>query len=246
MQGGQWQVLYLARGLRERGHEVAARAKGELAERLAAEGFPRRLRGKADVIHAHDARAHTEAWLRGWQPLVVSRRVAFPAGSGWLSRRKYGAAQRYIAVSEYVRRVLGREARVVYDGVPELTRRAEDTGVVIYDKRRGGRLDVERLGGARIFVYLTAMEGLGSAALLAMSAGIPVVASRVGGLPEAVVDGETGLLVDDDGEAAITRLLGDEQLAARLGRAGRERYRAMFTVDRMVEATLAVYREVVG
>jgi glycosyltransferase involved in cell wall biosynthesis len=79
-----------------------------------------------------------------------------------------------------------------------------------------------------------------------MSAGIPVVASRVGGLPEAVVDGETGLLVDDDGEAAITRLLGDEQLAARLGRAGRERYRAMFTVDRMVEATLAVYREVVG
>lgn len=246
MQGGQWQVLYLLRGLRERGHEVALEARGELAAIAGSERFPRRLAGRPDIIHAHDARAHTQAWLRRLQPLVVSRRVAFPIGRGVFSRCKYAAARHYVAISQCVRQQLPWPATVVYDGVPALERPAESTGVVIYDKRRGDRLDLERLGGAQIFVYLTAMDGLGSAALLAMSAGIPVVASRAGGLPEAVVHEETGLLVDDDGRAAVERLTADPELARRLGQAGRQRYLRMFTVDHMVEGTLAVYREVLG
>ena len=53
------------------------------------------------------------------------------------------------------------------------------------------------LRDAAMLVYLTASEGLGSGALLAMSAGVPVIASRVGGLPEIVRHRETGLLVEE-------------------------------------------------
>jgi hypothetical protein len=243
MQGGQWQVLYLLRGLRERGHEVALQARGELAARAQAEGFPQRMSARPDIVHAHDARAHTQAWLKRLHPLVVSRRVAFPIQQGPLSRCKYAAAQRYIAISQCVRAQLQWPATVVYDGVPVLERSPQDTGVVVYDKRRGDRLNLETLRGARIFVYLTAMDGLGSAALLAMSAGIPVVASRIGGLPEAVVHEQTGLLVEDDGQSAVERLLADPAWARQLGDAGRQRYLQLFTVDQMVEGTLAAYRE---
>jgi len=246
MQGGQWQVLYLLRGLRERGHEVVLQARGELAARAQDEGFPQQLTGPPDIVHAHDARAHTQAWLKRLRPLVVSRRVAFPIGQGPFSRCKYAAPQRYIAISQCVRRQLHWPVSVVYDGVPPLERSGLDTGVVVYDKRRGGRLDLEALRGARIFVYLTAMDGLGSAALLAMSAGIPVVASRAGGLPEAVLDEQTGLLVDDDGRSAVERLLADPALARQLGEAGRQRYLRMFTVGHMVEGTLAAYKEVLA
>ena len=85
--------------------------------------------------------------------------------------------------------------------------------------------DLERdLPGAAVFVYITHSEGLGSGALLAMSAGVPVVASRVGGLPEIVRHRENGLLVENRAEAiaaAIRELLEDPPLARRLALAGR-------------------------
>ena len=249
MQGGQWQVLYLVRGLRERGHTVSLICRGELAERAQAEGIPLGTIGKPDIVHAHDARAHTQAWLRRKRPLVVSRRVAFPVKTSVLSRWKYASATRYIAISECVRKQLSWPATVVYDGVPAIETAAGAGEVLVYDKRRGDRLDTEALRRARVFVYLSDMDGLGSAALLAMSAGIPVIASKVGGLPEAVVHGETGLLVDNSEAAiqnAIDRLSTDTEFAAQLGRNGQRRYQQLFTVDRMVEGTLRVYEEVLG
>jgi glycosyltransferase involved in cell wall biosynthesis len=79
-----------------------------------------------------------------------------------------------------------------------------------------------------------------------MAAGLPVIASRVGGLPEAVVDGATGLLVPPADvpalAAAIARLAADRALACRLGAAGRARVRERFTMAGMAAATLAVYR----
>lgn len=242
-------MLYLLRGLRDRGHTVSLICRGELAERARAEGIPLGAMEKPDLVHAHDARAHTQAWLRRRRPLVVSRRVAFPVKTGVLSRWKYAAAARYIAISEYVRKQLSWPASVVYDGVPPLESLPGADEVLVYDKRRGDRLDIEALERARAFVYLSEMDGLGSAALLAMSAAIPVIASKVGGLPEVVVHGETGLLVDNS-EAAIRmpddRLSADREYAARLGRNGRLRYEQLFTVDHMVEATLRVYEEVLG
>lgn len=88
-------------------------------------------------------------------------------------------------------------------------------------------------------------EGLGVAALEAMAAGRPVVASRVGGLGEAVVDGETGVLVPPGDPAtlaiALARLARDAPLRARLGDAGRARVAARYTSARMAEGTLACY-----
>jgi glycosyltransferase involved in cell wall biosynthesis len=82
-----------------------------------------------------------------------------------------------------------------------------------------------------------------------MSAGVPVVASRVGGLPEAVVDGSTGLLVapGDAGElaAAIDRLMSDGALRQRLGAAGRERV-PQFTAPAVVPRFEAAYIQAQG
>jgi glycosyltransferase involved in cell wall biosynthesis len=86
-------------------------------------------------------------------------------------------------------------------------------------------------------------ESFGLMALDAMRAGKPVVASRVGGLPEVVADGETGLLVPVGDAAAtaaaIERLLADPAAARRMGEAGRRRAEALFSSARMA----AEYRE---
>jgi len=83
--------------------------------------------------------------------------------------------------------------------------------------------DLERdLPGASMFLYITYSEGLGSGILLAMSAGVPVVASRIGGIPEIIEDGESGLLVANtavDIAAAILRLR-DREYAERVAERG--------------------------
>jgi glycosyltransferase involved in cell wall biosynthesis len=88
-------------------------------------------------------------------------------------------------------------------------------------------------------------EGYGVVARQAMAYGRPVVATGVGGLAEAVVDGETGLVVPPSNpaalRAALERLLGDAELRDRLGAAGRDRARELFGVDAAARATLAAY-----
>jgi glycosyltransferase involved in cell wall biosynthesis len=89
-------------------------------------------------------------------------------------------------------------------------------------------------------------EGFGVACLEAMAHGRPVVATRVGGLRDLVVDGETGLVVPPrDPEAlrlALERLLADPSLRRRLGSAGRRRAQEGFSWDVVTEATVAAYR----
>jgi glycosyltransferase involved in cell wall biosynthesis len=96
-----------------------------------------------------------------------------------------------------------------------------------------------------LFVMSSVTEGLGSAILEAMACTRAVVASRTGGIPEAVQDGVTGLLVpprDEEALAgAIVELLGDSDRRSRFGQAGRDRVAADFSVDALVERTAAVY-----
>ena len=91
-------------------------------------------------------------------------------------------------------------------------------------------------------------EGLGTSLLDAMAAGKPIVATRTGGIPEVVVDGETGILVpprDHDALAdAMVRLLNDADLRRGMGEAGRARARALFSTERMVQNTLNVYQRI--
>ena len=93
-------------------------------------------------------------------------------------------------------------------------------------------------------------EGFGVACLEAMAHGRPVVATRVGGLLDLVVDGETGIVVPPRDPAALRsaleRLLADPDLRHRLGMAGRDRARAHFSWEKVTDATLAAYAEAVG
>ena len=110
----------------------------------------------------------------------------------------------------------------------------------------GARDDVPGLlAGFTVFALPTRFEGLCLAVVEAQAAGLPVVATPVGGIRETVVPGETGLLVPvDDASAladAITVLLDDPGLAARLAAEGRRRAFERFSLERMVERTAALY-----
>ena len=99
-----------------------------------------------------------------------------------------------------------------------------------------------------IFVLPSVSEGLGLAAIEAMAAGRPVVATRVGGIPEAVRDGVDGLLVPPrDPEAlarAIVTLARDEGLRRRMGEAGRRRAREEFSVEEAARRYEEFYLEI--
>jgi len=115
----------------------------------------------------------------------------------------------------------------------------------------GFRTDVLSLVKAfDVFVMSSVTEGLGTSLLDAMAAARPIVATRAGGIPEVVADGETGLLVPvrDSAQlaAAIVRLLKDPGLRNRLGAAGLARVRAHFSVERMVGQTLELYERLAG
>lgn len=115
----------------------------------------------------------------------------------------------------------------------------------------GFRNDLPRwLGALDLLVHPASMEGLGVSLLQASAAGVPVLASRAGGIPEAVADGVTGLLVPPgDGPAltqALARLLADAPLRRRLGAAGASYVAAEFTAPRMAAGNRAVYRLLLG
>jgi glycosyltransferase involved in cell wall biosynthesis len=100
---------------------------------------------------------------------------------------------------------------------------------------------------ADVFAHTSRWEGFGIVLLEAMLSSLPVVATRVSAVPEIVVDGETGLLADpgdaDAVAAALASLLADAERRRALGSAGRERARTEFSVARMADATVEVYRE---
>lgn len=111
----------------------------------------------------------------------------------------------------------------------------------------GFRDDLEHvLPGIDLLVHPAEREGLGAAVLETMSCGVAVVATAAGGVVDAVTDGVNGLLVprgDAAGLArAVGRLVADDALRKRLGRAGRIRVMSDFTVSRMTEAYLELYR----
>jgi L-malate glycosyltransferase len=105
------------------------------------------------------------------------------------------------------------------------------------------------MAGLDIMLHPSSAEGLGTAVIDAMSLGVPPIAFRVGGLPELIEDGRSGLLVpagDIDAFAAATdRLVSDETLRAALAGAGPDRA-SQFGVDRMVRGTQAVYDSVLA
>lgn len=108
--------------------------------------------------------------------------------------------------------------------------------------------DARRLYGAfDIFAHASESEGSSNAVLEAAAAALPIVATRAGGTGEAIVDGESGLLVPVNDNvalsAALLRVAQDPDLGARLGAAARKRVATVFGMERMVAEFAALYEE---
>jgi glycosyltransferase involved in cell wall biosynthesis len=132
-----------------------------------------------------------------------------------------------------------------------LESRATETALEGRVNLLGRRKDLpDLLAACDLFVMPSRAEGLGIAALEAMSVGRAVVASRVGGLAELVVDGQTGRLVPPDDPAALANAIGelcaDSQRRERYGGAGPARVAAGFLPHQMVDAYEDLYREVLA
>lgn len=113
----------------------------------------------------------------------------------------------------------------------------------------GARNDVPKLlARCQLFILASRWEGLPLSILEAMRARLPVIASDVGGVGEAVEDGKTGFVVPPGDVGALRSrlalLLSRPELRVRMGEAGRRRYEANFTFDQMFERTLGVYTDI--
>lgn len=348
--GGQQQVLYLHEGLRalDVDSRIVCRRGSALHERVRDAGLPhyaldhmgahdvaaartlsRLVRLEGGILHAHTSHAHDLAlWahrLGANCPVVVSRRVDFPVGRGFVSARKYRSRRvaRYVAISSAVEHELlagGVDAaRIVripsgidfrrFDGLepdhawkaslglapgellfgsvaalaphkdqPTLLeafarfRSAGGAGrlVILGEGELRDALEAQRarlglddavllpgfvddvlpkLAAFDVFVLTSRTEGLGTSILDAMATARPVLATRAGGIVDAVQDDATGRLADVgdvEGVAAqLTALQRSASLRQRLGHAARESVRA-FDVVRTVERTRDLYHELAG
>jgi glycosyltransferase involved in cell wall biosynthesis len=106
------------------------------------------------------------------------------------------------------------------------------------------------IADARVVVSFSRQENSPTILAQAMAAGKPVVASRVGGVPELVDDDETGFLVESCDEATfadrMVKLLVDQELSLRLGRRANEAATKRFTAAAVAEQTVAAYRTALG
>ncbi|MBA2279885.1 MAG: glycosyltransferase family 4 protein [Acidimicrobiia bacterium] len=187
------------------------------------------------------------------------------------ARRGLGLDDRASPVVLYVARLVPtKNVALLIDAAAELRRRSVDCCVVVVASgsqrdELQRRIDAEGLAGrvalagsrtgrdlvdayhaADVFCSTSDYEGFGLAVVEAMAAGLPVVATRVGGVTDLVVDEETGFLVPA-GDAVrvadrIGALLADPGLRARLGAAGRRRAVARFDVEQLVTGCAALYR----
>ena len=132
----------------------------------------------------------------------------------------------------------------------ELERLAADLGVLGKCIFAGFRDDVpDLLSAADIAVQPSLSEGLGTSVLEACAAGLPVIASRTGGIPDIIRDSETGLLVEPgshaDLAAAMIQCASDPSMRLRIGAAARARVSVEFARERLIQRTLALYAEFV-
>jgi hypothetical protein len=237
-----------------------------------------RLSYKHDMVHAHDAHSHTWAALVCSRPFVVSRRVAFPVSRSPLSKWKYRRPARFLAVSKFVASQLRAagvpqaKIDIVYDSVeaPERMQSWSPEAPVValasLDPKKGRDLierasEIARIpitfssdlptdfAHASAFVYISRSEGFGSAALLAMSAGVPVIASHVGGMAEVFENGVSGVAVDNDPAAiasAMQSIRANPAFARSLIEQARHRVEQVFNPSKFLENTLASYRRASG
>jgi glycosyltransferase involved in cell wall biosynthesis len=185
---------------------------------------------------------HAEYWLPHGAPVV--------ANVGALVAHK-GQKHLVDAMSRVIRDVPDTHAIIFGEGELRgaLEKQIKDRGLDKHVILAGFREDVLQLvKSVDLFVMSSITEGLGSTVLDAMAMKLAVVGTRAGGIPEAVVPGETGLLVTPGDPkalaAGIVRLLKTPALRREMGETGYRRVEERFGVNRLVEGTLEVYKKV--
>jgi glycosyltransferase involved in cell wall biosynthesis len=188
---------------------------------------------------------------------------------GWL-HREFGLPDDHAVLAMVAQFIPRKGHRVLLDALPSVWETHPRTSVLLFGQgpehsaiaaevaRRGWQARV-RLPGFRddldlvlpcvdALVHPAAMEGLGVSLLQAAACGVPIVATRAGGIPEVVVDGRNGALVEPGDAvalgAALVRLLGAPELRRCYGEAGRALALERFSLDAMVAGNRAVYHAV--
>jgi L-malate glycosyltransferase len=195
------------------------------------------------VKAAPAAELHKELWLPHHAPIVGNVAALVPHKG---QRYLIDAAARLLRDEPDTRVVIAGEGELQAALVQQIRHHHLEKHVIL----AGFRPDILSLHKAfDVFVMSSVTEGLGTSLLDAMACARPVVATSVGGIPEVVVDGETGFLVPPrDPEAlaaAIGRLMADRGLREKMGAAGLERVQNTFSAEHMVRNTLRVYERVV-
>ena len=131
----------------------------------------------------------------------------------------------------------------------ELDRQAKELDVEDIIFFLGFRKDIPKiLSSLDLFVLSSHLEGMGSSILDAMASRLPVVATKVGGIPEVVIHGETGLLVPPRNPSALARailmLYSDKTLASRLGQKGYELVHRKFSAEAMADKVMRLYEKI--
>jgi glycosyltransferase involved in cell wall biosynthesis len=215
------------------------------------------LRRRTRVVHNGISLAESNS--RGARPTAPES----DAGSGQSSRRD-------AVIATVARLQSGKGLEALIDAMPEVCRRhpsarlhligggpladvlrnrAQILGVAEVVEFCGELADPRRaLAGAQLFVLPSLAESFPYVVLEAMAAGVPIVATRVGGIPEAVVDGQSGILIAPGSSSALAQaivsLLDDPGRRASLAVAAGRRVRSSFGLDQMIAGTVAVYEEV--
>jgi len=225
------------------------------------EGIARVLRGEGlppEKLRVVRSAVDWRRYARPGDRAAAAARLRVPAAGPWLAvvaqliERK---GHRFLLRALPPLVAAHPELRVFFFGQgpqgPDLAREIRALGLGTHVTLAGFRDDLDEiLPCLDLLVHPALMEGLGVSLLQAASAGVPIVASRAGGIPEAVRDGENGLLVPPGDVAALgaalAALLADPARRRALGAGGRALMAREFSIDAMVEGNLAVYRELLG
>lgn len=217
----------------------------------------------ASVAPGYKDRANYRVLYYGVQVPALpdqAERAAFRAELGWLPDApvilhvgRFNPQKNHMGLLDVFERVLAQipAARLVLVGDgplrPAVERSVAERGIAEQVRLLGLRGDVPRLMGlSDVFLFPSFFEGFGLAALEANAAGLPVVASRVPGLTEAVADGQTGLLhdvADVDGMArSVARLIAEPDYRRQLGQAGRQRVEEGYSLEASARQLRDLYR----